>query len=97
MGAVTEHKWTVGDLCETSYGGIGHGMIYRVAAISSRGNGSVSVLKIVPIVGVLTDIEGRKPRSMGAGWCRPVTLVYLANEYAKFGEFIAEEARRRGA
>lgn len=85
------HKWRVDELCTCVYGEVGEGLIYRV--IEVNGN----QLKVKPVYGVIADTTHRKTRSIGAGWCTPLSLVDLATEYTRFGLFIANEAKRRGA
>jgi len=90
------HPWRVGELCTCVYDNVGHGIIYRVAEVHSRSQHE-PMLKVVPVFGVLTNIKGRKSRGLSAGYCTPLSLVDLSNEYLKFGHFIAAEAKDRGA
>lgn len=86
------HKWHVGELCTCVYGEVGEGLIYRVIEVMPSNQ-----LKVKPVFGVIADTAHRKVRNIGAGWCTPLSLVELATEYTRFGLFIAQEAKRRGA
>lgn len=95
-----KHEWQVGDLCTCIYGGTGHGVIYRVIKIrkvSSQHWADTQQLEIVPVHGVMTSTKRRAKRNLAAGWCSFVSLIDLATEYAKFGTFISEEAKKRGS
>lgn len=94
-----QHEWQVGELCTCTYGGTGHGVIYRVIDVDNQGDVRPGYwqLTLVPVFAVIAKTKGRGKRKIGAGWCSPKSLVDLASEYAKFGVFIAEEAKRRGA
>lgn len=86
-----EHDWRVGELCTAVYDSVGEGLIYRVVDVKGK------QLRVTPVFGVMASINRRKTRSLGAGWCTPLSLVDLANEYMKFGLFISNEAKHRGA
>jgi hypothetical protein len=94
------HHWQVGELCNTTYGGIGQGTIYRVVEVidasqrSKFSHPTDKELKIVPVFGIINDIEARKSRNLGAAWCSPLSIIDLAMEYAKFGLFISDETKR---
>lgn len=94
----TKHEWAIGDLCTCTYGGTGHGVIYRVIAkMPGHFGAQEGMLHIAPAHGVMAKTERRGKRKIGAGWCKPLTLVDLGTEYVRFGLFIQEEAKRRGA
>lgn len=85
-----KHPWRVGDLCTATYNDVGEGLIYRVLEVNG------TQLKVKPVFGVIADTANRKTRSLGKGWCVPLSLIDLATEYTRFGLFIANEARIRG-
>lgn len=94
------HRWSVGDLCTATYKNVGEGIIYRVIEVSTVNPLNPSwpnstVLKLKPIFGVIADVERRRTRELGAGWCTPLSLVDLGVRYMEFGTFIREEALRR--
>lgn len=95
------HPWRVGDLCTAVYDNRGEGLIYRVMEVIDASSGqfdrTVAQLVVKPVYGVVADVKGRKTRTLGAGYCTPLSLVDLATEYTRFGLFISNEARRRGA
>ncbi len=95
-----KHPWYVGELCTAVYDNMGEGIIYRVTGVSrvsaAPTSGVAPLLKLAPVYGVLSDVSRRKPRTLDAGYCTPMSIVDLASEYSNFGLFIAEEARRRG-
>lgn len=84
-----QHPWRVGDLCTAVYDNVGEGLIYRVIEVNG------GQLKVRPTFGVIASTSGRKTRTMGKGWCKPLSLVDLATAYTKFGLFIAQEAKHR--
>lgn len=106
MGA-EEHKWRVGDLCTCRYQDTAGGVIYRVIAIQGSqkvdqaGPWALSIgtqLKIKPVYGIFNDaFERKRTRLIGAGWCTPYALVELGTAYMRLGNFIRDEAMRRGA
>lgn len=89
-----KHQWRVGDLCAVIAGTGVEGLIYRVLEVIPRSRGDA--VKLMPVFGVITDIARRKVRTLGTGWCTPLSLVDLATEYTRFGLFIAQEAKNRG-
>lgn len=94
------HPWRVGDLCTAVYDNRGEGLIYRVTRVDRLDDqlGRPHVTLVVkPIYGVVADVKGRKTRTLGAGYCSPLSLIDLATEYTRFGLFISQEARNRGA
>lgn len=97
----TQHEWQVGDLCLCTYGGTGHGVVYRVMEAGPLNKDSFrreyQMLTIAPAYACIAKLKGRGKRKIGAGYCTPVSLVDLASEYAKLGHFIADEAKKRGA
>jgi len=102
----SDYPWRVGEICTCNYQGIAGGLLYIVTEVTppreeKLANGTKyqadAQLKIKPVYGLFQDIEGRKTRKIGAGWCRPQSLIELSTEYAKLGHFIADLARLRGA
>lgn len=92
-------EWNIGDLCTCTYGNVGKGIVYRVTKVNDRLTswGRSTQLDITPVHGVLADVEHHRPRrGMGAGYYSPLTLVDLSTMYANLGNFIREEATRRG-
>lgn len=96
MSKENEYKWRVGELCKAVYDNIGEGIIYRVTAVEENKHGQ-TCLEVLPVFGCFANIARRKKRSLGIGWCTPLSLVDLGNEYLKFGNFIKDEARSHGA
>lgn len=97
-----KHPWREGDLCTAVYDNRGEGLIYRVMEVIDGVNTGqfdrrAVQLVVKPVYGVVADVKGRKTRTLGAGYCTPLSLVDLATEYTRFGLFISNEARRRGA
>lgn len=97
-----KHPWRVGDLCTAVYDNRGEGLIYRVTEVidgASSGQFDRAHVSLVvkPVYGVVADVKGRKTRTLGAGYCTPLSLIDLATEYTRFGLFISQEAKRRGA
>jgi len=91
-----EYRWHVGELCKAVYDNIGEGIIYRVRAIEENTFGQ-TCLEVVPVFGCFANIKGRRKRSLGIGWCTPLSLVDLGNEYMRLASFIQDEAKLRGA
>lgn len=89
-----KHSWRVGELCTAVYDNLGEGVIYRVSDVKRQGTSPLLV--IVPVFGVIVDIEGKRPRVLDARYCTPMNLVDLGTSYVNFGLFIAEESRRLG-
>lgn len=94
-----KHVWRVGDLCRATYNNVGEGLLYRVVDVSVKSgyapNSSQYVsLKVSPIYGILADLERRKTRTLGEGWCTYVSIVDLGMEYMKLGTFIRDETMR---
>lgn len=83
-------------MCTCTYNGNGHGVIYRVTHVDNAGDVRPGYwqLTLVPVFAVIAKTKGRGKRTIGAGWCTPITLIDLASEYQKFGIFISEEAKR---
>lgn len=99
---MSDHRWAIGDMCKAVYNNVGEGLVYRVVDIVTDASSDKFIiasdgfiLVLVPVHGVLANIKNRKRRELGEGWCTPLSLVDLAAEYARFGEFIAEEAKKR--
>lgn len=90
------HQWRVGEVCTAVYDNLGEGLIYRVTDVTIRSEGGEALLKVTPVFGVIADPSGRKPRQLSARYCTPLSLIDLATMYAKFGLWIAEEAKNRG-
>lgn len=99
MSNKPEYSWKVGELCTCTYGNTGHGVIYRVMKVGEGRSyhREYQMLEIAPAFAVVASTEGRGKRKIGAGWCTPLTLVEMATSYARFGTFIADEAKRLGA
>lgn len=94
-----QYNWQVGELCKAVYDNIGEGIIYRVTGVrklEDRPTATVQ-LDLLPVFGAFADIKRRRKRSLGAGWCTPLSLVDLGHEYMQLGLFIQEEAKSRGA
>lgn len=93
------HEWRVGDMCRAVYNNVGDGMLYRVVDIVMKSNyvgKQYATLKVAPIYGILTNIERRKTRTLGEGYCTYVSILDLGMEYMKLGTFIRDEAMRVG-
>lgn len=92
---MTEHVWEVGQLCTCEYQGCGSGIVYRVIGIDSEGRqASNTLLTIQPVLGVIASVDGKRKRTIGAGWCQPLTAHDLTIQYATFGRFLLEEMKR---
>jgi hypothetical protein len=96
MNEEVNHTWHVGDLCSCVYGNMGEGIVYRVTHVGID-KWKREELTVKPVLGVLADIAGRRPRTHWSKYMRPLSLIDLANNYSKLGSFIAEEAKKRGA
>ena len=94
----SRHPWRVGELCTTVYDNLGEGVIYRVIDVKRLSRPDISpLLVILPTFGVIVDIDGKRPRTLDAGYCTPMSIVDLGTAYVNFGLFIAQEARSRGS
>lgn len=94
-----QHPWQPGELCTCTYGNVGKGIVYRVTKVDNTVTkwGLSCTLDLIPVHGVLADVGAHRPRrSMGAGYCTPLSLIELATEYAKLGNFIRDEAMKKG-
>jgi len=95
------HVWQVGDLCTyVSTENAGWGVLYRVEKIhiDDRGFFKPGLFDLLPITAVFFSVKKRRRmKGVDPSRCTYMSLVDLATEYAKFGLFIAEEAKKRGA
>lgn len=92
-GEATE--WTVGDICTCVYDERGYGILYRVTKVEVYPHSNQPYLSLIPIYGLLQDVSKRRARPrISAGYCAKMTLVDLASEYMKLGNFIAGEAAK---
>lgn len=85
-----KHPWRAGDLCTPTYDEVGEGIIYRVLEIKGAN------LKVKPVFSVMADATKHRTRSLYKGFLVPLSLIDLATEYARFGLFIASEAKHHG-
>lgn len=88
---IVDHGWSVGDFCKCEYGGVGANIIYRVTNINDE---AVALwLELEPCVGVLTKVYDSRKRTIGAAWCKRITMEELVEFHQKFGQFILEQIK----
>lgn len=85
--------WMVNDLCRTSEGN-SDAIIYRVIDVHD-GDWNSDTLTLKPVHGLVTDIKNERCLVIEADYCKKLSLLDLAGEYATFGTFIANETKRR--
>lgn len=88
---VRDH-WLINDLAKLTDGN--DAIVYRVIDIQEN-DWDLETLTIKPVYGIVTELKNEQCRVIESEYCKKLTMIDMATEYARFGAFIAAETKRR--